>query len=238
MAAGGGSAVDGAADEAGAPARASAGEAAAAGAATGKPAKGGEAALRLALVEAGRSLDARGWVMGTSGNLSARLDDGAVLITRSGRHKGRLTLDDFVADGRAGEAAKPSAEVSIHRAVYAALPSTRAIVHAHSVATTLASLRVDPGEGEAWLPLPPVEMLKGLDVWDADAPVPLLVLPNHRDVPRIAQALAPRLADLRLPGFLIRGHGGTTWGRSVEEALHRMETLDFLCEVCLRLARP
>ena len=97
-----------------------------------------ESKVRLAMVEAGRSLDLRGWVMGTSGNLSARLDDGTVLITASGKHKGRLTLDDFVAVGRAGETRKPSAELTIHEVVYRATPDVRAVVHAHSVASTAA----------------------------------------------------------------------------------------------------
>ena len=194
-----------------------------------------ESAVRLALVEAGRSLDRRGWVMGTSGNLSARLDDGTILITASGKHKGRLTLDDFVAVGRPGETRKPSAELSIHESVYRAVPHVRSIVHAHSVASTAASLLAPEAEERFDLALPAIEMVKGFDVWDAEGTVSLLVLPNHRDVPRIAAALEGEIAGLRLPAFLIRGHGGTAWGRSVEEALHRMEVLDFVCDVALRV---
>lgn len=193
-----------------------------------------ESLVRLAMVEAGRSLDRRGWVMGTSGNLSARLPDGVILITSSGRHKGRLTLDDFVAVGREGESRRPSAELTIHEAVYRALPDVRAVVHAHSVAATAASLLAPASETRHDLAVPALEMLKGFDIWDAEGAVPLLVLPNHRDVPKIAVALAAELATMRMPGFLIRGHGGTTWGASVEQALHRMEVLDFLCEMLLR----
>jgi len=198
---------------------------------------GGESALRLALVEAGRSLDARGWVMGTSGNLSARVDDATFLITASGRHKGRLTLDDFVAVGRDGETRRPSAEVSIHEAIYRRSKDVRAVVHAHSVATTAASLMVAEDHGGVDLAIPAIEMIKGFDVWDADRAVPLLVLPNWKDVPKIAAALEAALPSLKLPAFLIRGHGGTVWGRSVDEALHRMEVLDFVCEIALRLQR-
>ena len=47
-----------------------------------------EQVLRLELVKAGRELDRRGWAMGTSGNLSARLDGPDFVITASGRQNG------------------------------------------------------------------------------------------------------------------------------------------------------
>ena len=43
------------------------------------------------LIEAGRTLYQMGMVPATSGNFSARLADGRIAITVSGRHKGRLT---------------------------------------------------------------------------------------------------------------------------------------------------
>lgn len=55
------------------------------------------------LIEAGRYIHARGWVPATSGNFSARLSDGRIAITVSGRHKGELTPEDIMlidAEGR------------------------------------------------------------------------------------------------------------------------------------------
>jgi methylthioribulose-1-phosphate dehydratase len=48
------------------------------------------------LIEAGRYIHSRGWVPATSGNLSARLSDGRIAITVSGKHKGELVLDDIM----------------------------------------------------------------------------------------------------------------------------------------------
>ena len=48
-------------------------------------------AARRALIEVGRAFHAQGWAPATSGNFSARLADGRIAITTSGRHKGRLT---------------------------------------------------------------------------------------------------------------------------------------------------
>jgi len=48
------------------------------------------------LIEAGRYLFEQGWVPATSGNFSARLSDGTIAITVSGRHKGRLHAGDIM----------------------------------------------------------------------------------------------------------------------------------------------
>ena len=40
------------------------------------------------LIEIGRELHSRGWLPASGGNLSARLEDGLILITASGSHKG------------------------------------------------------------------------------------------------------------------------------------------------------
>lgn len=192
-------------------------------------------ALALELAAVGADLDRRGWVMGTSGNLSARRPGGGVLITASGRHKGRLAPEDFVRVGEPDERRRPSAEVAIHEAIYRGAPRAQAVVHVHSIATTLASRLVPESERAETLEIPGVEMIKGFDVWDAEeGGVPLLVLPNFREVPRIAGLLAEALPALRVDAFLIRGHGGTVFGRSIEEAWSRMEVLDFLCEIVLR----
>jgi ribulose-5-phosphate 4-epimerase/fuculose-1-phosphate aldolase len=48
------------------------------------------------LIAAGRFIDSKGWVPATSGNFSARLSDGNIAITVSGRHKGQLQCDDIM----------------------------------------------------------------------------------------------------------------------------------------------
>jgi ribulose-5-phosphate 4-epimerase/fuculose-1-phosphate aldolase len=48
------------------------------------------------LIDAGRFIDSKGWVPATSGNFSARLPNGTIAITVSGKHKGQLQLDDIM----------------------------------------------------------------------------------------------------------------------------------------------
>src|SRR5579875_3344276 len=82
--------------------------------------------LAEALVAAGRRMDTRGWVPATSGNLSARLGDGAMAITRSGVHKGFLSPRDIIAvdfDGHSlTPGGRPSAETLLHCQLYRLWP--------------------------------------------------------------------------------------------------------------------
>lgn len=91
--------------------------------------------LAQQLVDAGRFIDQRGWVPATSGNFSARLPDGQIAITVSGRHKGRLTIEDIMpidANGRSLDGRRASAETLLHTAIYRRYPQINAVLHPHS----------------------------------------------------------------------------------------------------------
>jgi len=188
-----------------------------------------------------RSLYSRGWMHGTAGNLSLRLGDGSFWITASGKAKGRLGAADFLRLAPGGEvlergrpADRPSAEASLHVEVYRLFPEARACYHVHTVAANVASCLAPGGD----LPLPPIEMLKGLGVCEERPEVALAVFANHAQVPAIAAEVAARFRDAppRLPGFLVRAHGLTVWGPEPQEAMNRLELFEFLFD-CLLTAR-
>lgn len=197
---------------------------------------------RAALVEVARDFHARGWMAGTAGNLSARADEAHFWITASGLPKGRLDETDFllvrVADaavvelGRPGQS--PSAETAIHAALYQLFPHARSCLHGHTVAACLATARA--GAKAAELRLPPLEMIKGFDVWDHRPRVNLPLFSNHLDVGRIAREVRTRFTKSppRLSALLVREHGPTVWGGSVQEAYNRFEVLDFLLNYLAR----
>lgn len=175
----------------------------------------------------------QGWMMGTAGNLSLRLPDGTFWITASGKAKGRLVPADFLRIAPGGEVLergrpddRPSAETSLHEAIYRLFPEAGACFHVHSIPGNVAARLT---EGDA-LRLPPLEMLKGLGIWEQDPDVSLAVLPNHLHVPRIAEEMEARFAAAtpRVPGFLIRDHGLTAWGRDAEAALNHVELFEYL----------
>jgi len=90
--------------------------------------------MRHALVETGRMLDARGLSPGTSGNLSARVEDG-FLMTPTNSSLGALDPDRLSRldpGGKHIDGDAPTKEVWLHLAMYAARPEAQAIVHLHS----------------------------------------------------------------------------------------------------------
>jgi L-fuculose-phosphate aldolase len=101
-----------------------------------------DAALREAVIAAARELTDQGLTVGTSGNVSARLDDARFLVTPTGRTYAALEPGELPvvhADGTWFGRARPSSEWRFHRDVYAARPEVGAIVHTHSRhATALA----------------------------------------------------------------------------------------------------
>ena len=191
------------------------------------------------LVEAGRYLFSQGMLPATSGNLSARVDDGSIAITVSGRHKGRLSTADVMRvdpDGRSLDGRRPSAETLLHTHIYARFPQATIVLHPHSVNATVLSLQC--GEG---LELCDYELLKafpGIETHDCRVTIP--VFDNDQDIGRLAMLIDGRLAlGSEVPGYLIRGHGFYTWGASLEDALRHVEAFEFLftCEMRMRQTR-
>ena len=191
---------------------------------------------RAALVQIARDFHARGWMAGTAGNLSARADDGHFWITASGKPKGRLEENDFllvrVQDGEVVERGraedKPSAETSIHRAVYELFPAARACLHGHIVEAILAADRARKGARS--LRLAPIEMIKGFDVWQQNPKADLPLFENVLDVGRIADDIRKRFRKTApaVTALMIRSHGPTVWGASLQQAYNRFEVLEFI----------
>lgn len=195
---------------------------------------------RNTLIAAADDFYRRGWMLGTSGNISARAAEGGFWITASGVPKGSLSSDDFIhiePDAEVGERAgrRPSAETSIHRVVYELLEDVGSVLHVHTIASNLVC-ELDAGEE---LRLPALEMVKGLGIWDESPDVTVPVLRNHADVPRIADDLRTLLSETppSVPGFLIRGHGFTAWGADVQSARNHVELFDYLFRYRLERVR-
>lgn len=183
------------------------------------------------LIEAGRFFFSRGWVPATSGNFSARLDDGRIVLTVSGRHKGRLERDDLMLadlDGRSlSPGRRPSAETGLHTLLYRRNPQLGAVLHTHSARATVLSMRRPQG---VWLR--DYEVLKafpGIETHTSQVHLP--VFANDQDIGRLAAEVERHLdREPASPGYLIAGHGLYTWGETVSDALRHVEALEFLFE--------
>jgi len=187
------------------------------------------------LLEAARIIDSKGWVPATSGNFSARLNNGNIAITVSGKHKGRLEPGDIMtidADGNALDGKTPSAETILHTELYKRFPDIRCVLHPHSLNATLIS-KIFP---EACI-LENYELLKafnGIDTHESRVVIP--VFENDQNIPRLA-AKVDQYMDRHgaIYGYVIAGHGLYTWGRSVQETLRHLEALDYLFDCEIRL---
>lgn len=188
---------------------------------------------RPQLIEAASLFYQRGWMVGTAGNLSAKANDDSFWITASGKSKGKLQPTDFVRVNRGGALVesplpqnRPSAETSIHQAIYSLFPQAQACFHIHSVEANLVSRWAIADR----LPLPAIEMIKGLGVWDENPEVAMPVFKNHPQVPLIAQEICDRFSQAppAIPALLIADHGVTVWAESMETAINYAEVAEYL----------
>ena len=192
------------------------------------------------LIAAGRFIDSKGWVPATSGNFSAKLSDGRIAITVSGKHKGRLTIDDIMlvsGDGESLDGKRPSAETLLHTSLYKHYPQIHAILHPHSLNATLAA-RFFKDE----MILEDYELLKALHGIDShQTRVVIPVFANDQNIPRLAAAIEKYLnRHGNIHAYIIAGHGFYTWGRTVADALRHLEALEFLfeCEIRMHGVKP
>jgi len=190
-----------------------------------------------ALRRCGELFYQRGWSVGTSSNYSVRLrrDPLELLVTASGKDKGQLSRDDFVRIGAKGQHVvdgqpKSSAETMLH-VVLAEQPDVGAVLHTHSVWSTLLS---DFYFEDGGLTIEGYEMLKGLEgITTHEHTSWVEVFDNTQDISSLAEQVRERLEDPRQPlrhGFLIRRHGLYTWGKDLDEARRHIEVFEFLFE--------
>jgi L-fuculose-phosphate aldolase len=184
-------------------------------------------AIAVEIVRVARLLRPLGLAVGTSGNVGVRLDDGRIAITPSSMEDDDMTPADVVVvepDGTPSAGRRrPSSELPLHLAVFAARPDLRAIVHTHSPFATTFSV--------AHREIPAVHYVM--------AP---LVAPGH-DVLRVAayatfgsEALA-RNAVAALGSdhaCLLANHGAIAAGRSPAIALSRAERVEELAMLAWR----
>jgi methylthioribulose-1-phosphate dehydratase len=186
------------------------------------------------LVEAGQRMNARNWVPGSSGNLSARIDEETLAITRTGVHKGRLKPEDIIEVSLDGtprqQGQKASAETLLHCQLYRLFPQIGAVLHGHSVAATVLSM-------VGAINFSGYEIIKAFGFATHDIDVTLPVFENDQDIARLATKTEPVLLEDSPIGYVIRGHGVYGWGSSVEHAFWRLEALEFLLECELERKR-
>lgn len=160
----------------------------------------------------------------SGGNLSILDDNGDIWITPAGVDKGKLTPQDIMCvsvDGRIAGPHRPSSELPFHRAIYAARPDLRAIVHAHPPALVSFSIARKVPETAV---IPQVHRICGPVGY---APYALTG----------SEQLGQVIADTFGAGnnsVMLENHGAVTAGDTLLGAFERLETLEFGARTLIR----
>jgi ribulose-5-phosphate 4-epimerase/fuculose-1-phosphate aldolase len=178
-----------------------------------------EQETRQLLCELAASLFARGFSVGSAGNISVRLSDG-YLITPTNSSLGRLEparLSKLDLNFRHIDGDKPSKEVFMHRALYQARDDAGAVVHLHSTCATAVSCLpdVDPSN-----PIPPL--------------TPYFVMRVGRRMPVVPYyrpgdaAMEPAIhaAARDAHAVLLANHGPVVSGKTLTDAVYAAEELE------------
>ncbi|HEU4508468.1 MAG TPA: methylthioribulose 1-phosphate dehydratase [Pyrinomonadaceae bacterium] len=192
-----------------------------------------EIAEKIAAVAKG--FHARGWLLGTSGNLSAvvQREPLRLVMSPSGVDKGELRPEQLlVIDEEArivsDHVGKPSDESLLHIRIVKER-GAGAVLHTHSVWNNILS---DLHASAGGVAIEGYEMLKGLQgVKTHEHSEWLPIIDNSQNMPALADAVGRMLNEHKTAhGFLLLRHGLYSWGDTLAQAKRHVEILEFLLE--------
>jgi ribulose-5-phosphate 4-epimerase/fuculose-1-phosphate aldolase len=186
-----------------------------------------DARLRELICEFAKSIYDRGLTGGSTGNISARLSDGRLLVTPTGSSFGRLdparlSLLDAVGNLASGD--PPTKEMPLHAAFYETRTGkTGAVVHLHSTHSTALSVlpETDPDNM-----LPPITAYGIMRV----GKVKLLpyFMPGDPAMGDAIRGLAGKRSAV-----VLANHGPVVAGKDLEAAVYAMEELEETAKLTL-----
>jgi methylthioribulose-1-phosphate dehydratase len=191
--------------------------------------------LAVSLAAIAKGFHGRGWLLGTSGNLSAvvQREPLRLAMSPSGIDKGELTPDQLLSiDENArivtDHGGKPSDESLLHIRIVKER-GAGAVLHTHSIWNTIFS---DLYASEGGVKIEGYEMLKGLEgVRTHEHSEWLPIIDNSQNMPALAEIVGQTLKETPAAhGFLLRRHGLYSWGDTLAQAKRHIEILEFLLE--------
>jgi methylthioribulose-1-phosphate dehydratase len=186
------------------------------------------------LAATANALHRRGWLSGTSGNLSAVVQTEPLLLAMSpsGVDKGELTAEQVLLVDEGARVInggrKPSDETLLHLEIVKQRQAG-AVLHTHSIWNTILS---DMFADEHGVAIEEYEMLKGLDgVRTHEHREWLPIIANSQDMRELAATIRAVLTKHpNAHGLLLNKHGLYSWGKDLREARRHIEILEFLLE--------
>src|SRR6476661_5463064 len=181
-----------------------------------------ESSARKLIVEVGKLLYERSYVVAFDGNVSIRLDENTVLATPTMMSKGRMTEDSLSVtdmDGKPLTDKKASSELAMHLLIYKERPDINAVCHAHpahGTAFAVAGLAIDqPILSEVVLTLGCV-------------PLTGYGTPSTNELTEAMKPFVPHHNAL-----LMANHGAVAYGADLWQAFDRLETLEHTAKIAI-----
>lgn len=183
--------------------------------------------LRDEICRFAASLHARGLTHGSTGNISARLSSGEILVTPTGSSFGfldpaQLSLLDANGQHIAGD--DPTKELPLHHAFHSVRGGAAgAVVHLHSHHAVRLSLDPDLDPDDALPKITPYATMQLGKV---------RLLPYFRPGdPAMGEAV--RALDARTSAVILANHGPVVAGASLDKAVYAMEELEATARLAL-----
>ncbi|MEN8831038.1 MAG: aldolase [Pacificibacter sp.] len=178
-----------------------------------------ETQLRDQICLLAKSLFDRGLTGGSTGNISARTEDGGLLVSPTGTSFGRLDpskLSRFDAKGRFVHGDQPTKEMPLHTAFYDTRSTAGAVVHLHSCHSVALSMLPDADHDNFIPPVSPYAIMKL-------GKVKLLpfFLPGDPAMGEAVRGLAGKRSAV-----MLANHGPVVAGKDIEAACNAIEELE------------
>ena len=178
-----------------------------------------ESQLRETICLLAKSMFDRGLTGGSTGNISARTEDGGLLVSPTGTSFGRLDpgrLSRFDANGQHIDGDPPTKEMPLHTAFYDTRSTAGAVVHLHSCHAVALSMMPDADTDNFLPPLTPYGIMKL-------GKVKLLpfFLPGDPAMGEAVRGLAGKRSAV-----MLANHGPVVAGKDIEAACNAIEELE------------
>jgi L-fuculose-phosphate aldolase len=192
-----------------------------------------ETRLRTAIAEIGKLCYQKGFIVGADGNISARLQDGSVLITPAGAMKGFLSPENIAHVDMSGKVVdngpRASTETGIHLVSYKERPDIRAVLHCHpphAVALTLAGIDMQ------------IPLIPEIIVTIGGIPTAPFATPGTDELPESIRGIV-RCSDT----VVMQNHGSVTLGSNLLDAFKKLDMLEHTAKIlwlanCVGTVKP
>ena len=179
--------------------------------------------VKKQMCEIGKRVYDRGMVASNDGNFSVKVAENTYLCTPTGVSKGFMT-PDFICkidgEGKVLQSTgnfRPSSEIKMHLRIYRERPDVNAVVHAHPLYATSFAI--------AGIPLTQPIMPEAV-VALGEVPIAEYGTPSTEEIP---DAVSKYLQSY--DAVLLENHGALTFGDSLLNAYHKMESVEFYAQL-------